>query len=290
MEDAGVTWKALADPTRRSILDLLREAPRTTGELTASFPLSRFAVMKHLSVLERAGLVVVRRRGRERWNFLNPVPLQRIYERWMRPYEERWAASLVGLKRLVEQPEGVATRMSEAASDHVGRIEIEQEIVIEAPPSRVFHALTHDISSWWGPPYLHSRAAHDIILESEVGGRLYELWGDEQGALWAVVTAIRNDELLELTGAFGMAGPVYGTVAFSLESRASQTVLRLSHRAVGQVDVEVKMAYTSGWSDLLATRLKAFVEEGIRYGIGHDPPATAPDLGPAAYPADRKDW
>ena len=71
-------WKALADETRRAILDILRKSPRTTGELAAQFPVTRFAVMKHLRVLVDAGLVLVERKGRKRWNVLNPVPIRRI--------------------------------------------------------------------------------------------------------------------------------------------------------------------------------------------------------------------
>lgn len=98
-------WKALADPARRRLLDLLRDRPRTTGDLCRRFKTSRFAVMKHLGVLERAKLVVVRRRGRERWNYLNPVPIRRIYERWVRPYEAIWATGMLNLKRIVEKEE-----------------------------------------------------------------------------------------------------------------------------------------------------------------------------------------
>jgi DNA-binding transcriptional ArsR family regulator len=98
-------WKALSDPTRRKVLDLLRGGPRTTGDLAAGFPsLSRFAVMKHLAVLERARLILVERRGRERWNHLNPVPIRQIYERWISDYEGLWAGSLLKLKRHGEQP------------------------------------------------------------------------------------------------------------------------------------------------------------------------------------------
>ncbi len=97
-------FKALADPTRRRILDLLRARPRTTGELCDSFPTTRFAVMKHLRVLARARLVVARRRGRERWNVLNPVPIRRIALRWARPFESGRADALLRLKRLVEEP------------------------------------------------------------------------------------------------------------------------------------------------------------------------------------------
>jgi len=101
--DLEAVWKALADPTRRKILDLLRDRPRTTTGIAAAFPVSRFAVMKHLRILERAGLVLVERRGRERWNHLNAVPIRRIYERWIRGYADRWATSLLGLKRHVER-------------------------------------------------------------------------------------------------------------------------------------------------------------------------------------------
>lgn len=96
-------WKALAEPTRRKILDLLREGPRTTGDLCSAFRRSRFAVMKHLGVLERAKLVLVRPRGRERWNYLNVAPIHAIYDRWVRPYESIWASGFSNLKRLAEK-------------------------------------------------------------------------------------------------------------------------------------------------------------------------------------------
>jgi len=96
-------WKALADSTRRTILDELRRAPRTTGELCAMFQMTRFGVMKHLRALEEAGLVLVERRGRERWNHLNPAPIREIYRRWIRPFEEADADRLLRLKRVVEQ-------------------------------------------------------------------------------------------------------------------------------------------------------------------------------------------
>jgi DNA-binding transcriptional ArsR family regulator len=96
-------WKALSDPTRREILDLLKGKPRTTGDLCGHFgELSRCAVMKHLGVLEDAGLVVVRREGRFRWNHLNPIPIQGIYDRWISRHVQPLAGSLTSLKRHVE--------------------------------------------------------------------------------------------------------------------------------------------------------------------------------------------
>jgi uncharacterized protein YndB with AHSA1/START domain/DNA-binding transcriptional ArsR family regulator len=267
-------WKALADPSRRKILDYLRERPRTTGELSDLFEVSRFAVMKHLSVLESADLVVVRRHGRERWNYLNVVPLQRIYERWLRPYEARWATSLLQLKRHVEEPEERNLTMAEQtiAAMSVGSMHVEQEVTIEASPERVFDALTNELSAWWGAPYLVSQTAKSLILEPKIGGRFYEDWGDGQGAQWAMVTSIKRNERLELTGTIGMGGVVQGVVCFELEAKGNATVVKLSHRAIGEVNEESQAGYASGWQDLLGTRLKAFVEHGVRYGLGHEPP------------------
>lgn len=97
-------WKALADPTRRRILDLLRNGSRTTGAIVDEFPkLSRFGVMKHLDVLKEAGLVLVRTRGRERINSLNAVPIRMIYERWVSNYQDLWAGKLLSIMREAEE-------------------------------------------------------------------------------------------------------------------------------------------------------------------------------------------
>jgi DNA-binding transcriptional ArsR family regulator len=102
-EDLADVWKALSDPTRRRILDALRDGPQTTGALCALFPhLARVTAIKHLRILEDAGLVLVQARGRERWNFLNAVPIQQIYERWITPFEGHWATTLIGLRAHLE--------------------------------------------------------------------------------------------------------------------------------------------------------------------------------------------
>ena len=99
-------FKALADPTRRSLLDALREDDgQTLTSLEEGLPMTRFGVMKHLRVLEAAGLVTTRRRGREKLHFLNPVPIQLIHDRWVSKYAEPWAATLSGIKRELEEEE-----------------------------------------------------------------------------------------------------------------------------------------------------------------------------------------
>jgi uncharacterized protein YndB with AHSA1/START domain len=96
-------FRALADPTRRSLLDeLFREDGQTLTALEGRFKMSRFGVMKHLKQLEEAGLVVAKRRGREKLHFLNPVPIRLVHDRWVSKYAEPWAAALSGLKNTLE--------------------------------------------------------------------------------------------------------------------------------------------------------------------------------------------
>src|SRR5690242_21782095 len=102
-EDPRV-WKALGSPHRRALLDALRDGPRTTTALCEVLPeLSRFAVMQHLGVLERAGIVLVRREGRERWNELNAVPIQRELERWLSGFQQASASQLLAFERSLRE-------------------------------------------------------------------------------------------------------------------------------------------------------------------------------------------
>jgi DNA-binding transcriptional ArsR family regulator len=106
MTDDDRVFKALADPTRRFLLDLLfARDGRTLTELESELEMTRFGVMKHLKVLEEAELVVVRRSGREKLHFLNPIPIRLIHDRWIDKYTEHHVTALIDLKnRLEEQP------------------------------------------------------------------------------------------------------------------------------------------------------------------------------------------
>ncbi len=119
-------FKALADPTRRSLLDeLFREDGQTLHALEARVPMSRFGVMKHLKQLEAAGLVVTRRRGREKLHYLNPVPIRLVHDRWVSKYAQPWAAALSDLKTRLEHP-----------------MEKVFEIYIRTTPDRLWEAIT----------------------------------------------------------------------------------------------------------------------------------------------------
>src|ERR1700742_4363962 len=106
MDDDDRVFKALADPSRRFLLDLLFERDgRTLGELESELEMTRFGVAKHLKVLEEAGLVVTRRSGREKLHFLNPVPIRLIHDRWIDKYTEPRLAALTELKAQLESEE-----------------------------------------------------------------------------------------------------------------------------------------------------------------------------------------
>src|SRR6516225_8984729 len=121
-------FKALADPTRRSLLDeLFREDGQPLRALERRLPMTRFGVMKHLRVLEEAGLVVTRKRGREKLHFLNPVPIRLVHDRWVSKYAAPWAAALSGLKQKLE----------EKAMEKVF------EIYIKTTPQRLWDAITN---------------------------------------------------------------------------------------------------------------------------------------------------
>ena len=97
-------FRALASSHRRAILDVLRDQPMTTGSLCSQFPdLDRCTVMQHLKVLEGAELIIAERKGRERWNHLNPLPIHAIHERWIGPHAERAVAMLARLKTELER-------------------------------------------------------------------------------------------------------------------------------------------------------------------------------------------
>jgi uncharacterized protein YndB with AHSA1/START domain/DNA-binding transcriptional ArsR family regulator len=185
--DTDEVFRALADPTRRSLLDeLFREDGQTLSALEGRLPMTRFGVMKHLRVLEQAGLVVTQRRGREKLHFLNPVPIRLVHDRWVSKYAEPWAAGLSDLKHDLE-----------------GRtMEKVFEIYIKTTPERLWEAITNPeqrrvynfgmgIESDWTPgsryearsPHAPDALAAGENLEVEPPRRLVQsfdaLWGDD---------------------------------------------------------------------------------------------------------------
>ena len=163
-------FRALADPTRRRLLDeLFRRDGQTLSALEQGVPMTRFGVMKHLRVLEEAGLVKTRRRGREKLHFLNPVPIRLVHDRWVSKYAEPWASALSGLKKSIEE----------------GTMEKVFEIYIKTTPERLWEAITD--------PEMRSKYNFGVGITSEwTPGSRYEAVHSQAGV------AISEGENLEV--------------------------------------------------------------------------------------------
>lgn len=243
--------KALADPVRWHLVVTLANGPRTTGALAQGLTQTRFGVMKHLEVLVAAGLVTVERRGRERWNHLNPVPLSAVLDAITNPLSRDWSARLLRLRHAVERQETAMTppRM----------IDLRQQIALPAPPDRVFQILTRDIDLWWTAPYRMTEGGR-MSLEAHVNGELREQDGSGHVAIWGKVEEVMPGRLLVLSGTFGMTLAVAGRVRIELVPEDDATRLTLHHMAVGPLVDDVSDHYARGWADLLDIRLRARLE------------------------------
>src|SRR5438270_6365495 len=141
-DDVDLVFRALADPTRRALLDeLFARDGQTLVSLTARHDMTRIAVAKHLKILADAGLIVSRRRGREKLHYLNPVPIRLVHDRWVSKYAEPWAAGLSGLKTRLEEP-----KMDSANSGKrpwtASPEERVFEVYIKTSPERLWDAIT----------------------------------------------------------------------------------------------------------------------------------------------------
>jgi len=166
-------FKAMADPSRRTLLDALFDRDgQTLSALEEQLPMTRFGVMKHLKVLEEANLVTTKRRGREKLHFLNPVPIRLVHDRWVSKYAEPWAAALSDLKKDIETKENVMEKVF--------------EVYIKTTPERLWEAITDGTTMkvLVGPDYDGEvPAAKSERLEEDPPRRLVERmvaeWSEE---------------------------------------------------------------------------------------------------------------
>lgn len=244
-------WKALSDPTRRTILNLLKKAPRTTGEISDQFTnLSRYAIMKHLGVLEKADLITVRREGKFRWNHLNPTPIQQTYEKWV--------SNLIQLKFFTDQKN---PGMGEAGKEiRTTKVSIETELV--ASKERVWKALTLEINRWWLKEFNTNPKTQKFVLQDELGGLMYEDAGNKEGHVWATVIGLNKPNNILLKGHLSpeLGGPALSFVNILLEESERITTLQLSDVILGEVSGSIQTTITNQWTKLLDKGLKPFVE------------------------------
>jgi DNA-binding transcriptional ArsR family regulator/uncharacterized protein YndB with AHSA1/START domain len=259
MSADGDPWRALASPWRRQLLDLLGAGPHTTGELADEMPgLSRYAVMQHLAVLERAGLVVVRRRGRHRFNHLNPVPLRRWYERWVVPLADAGAGQLLALERAIGETGGKPMATMDSTVDEVRTVRIESELRFAAPAARVFAILSGDSLTWFPHSYGGGRTQR-VVLEPRVGGNHYEDWGNGAGYLYGHVTEWDPPRLLALRTRL-MDGTLMDT-RYEIEDGDGGSVLRMGRVIVGPLsDDDISGIHRFGDLANFADGLRALIE------------------------------
>lgn len=263
-DDLDAAFKALADPHRRLLLDRLRARDgQTLTELGSDVAMSRFGVMKHLKVLEAAGLVVSRKVGRERFHYLNPVPIRRLYDRWVSRYAEPWARTLTGLKDALEKErmdqtesvvamEGVATPPA-----HV------YQVFIRATPERVWEAITDgELTRRY---YFGSRAESDwqpgspYAYRAPDGGSLVEGEVLEAEPPRRLVTSFRPRWGSETDGATT-------TVRWEIEPLGSVCKVTVVHEGL-DVGTPLGRGIDDGWSRILSG-LKTLLETGEPLTIG----------------------
>jgi DNA-binding transcriptional ArsR family regulator len=215
------------------VLDLLRNGPLTTGALAEQIPeLSRFAVMQHLGVLTDAGVVLIERHGRDRFNYLNPVPLREWYERWVQPLADADAAALLRLKRTVE----TGGETMSIATESVRTVRLAYELRIRASAQRTFEVMTQESLAWFPHTYGRDRV-RAVVLEPRVGGRHYEDWGEEQGHLYGHVTLFDPPRAWAVRGRLA-PGVLLDHVYELTEEPGPVTVVRITKVAVGPLSDE----------------------------------------------------
>jgi len=263
--ESEAVWRALANPVRRQLLDLLSTGPRTTGALAQRVPeLSRFAVMQHLGVLTEAGLVVARQRGRFRFNHLNPVPLRRWYERWVVPLADGAATEMLSLERALgtegthEGGKALAVT-APAKADEFRTVRIETELKFKATPERVYQVVVERSSEWFPATYGEGRVK-GIVLEPRIGGAYYEDWGEGRGHLYGNVTRYDPPFQLHFRGRLDL-GTILDT-EYTLEAVGEETILRVSKVAVGPfTDEEVAGIGRYGDLALFEDALRRVIEQ-----------------------------
>jgi uncharacterized protein YndB with AHSA1/START domain len=242
-------FKALADESRRTLLDaLFHQNGQTLQELCEYLPMSRYGVMKHLSILEDANLITTRKDGRSKHHYLNPVPIQQVYDRWVSKYAQPIARQLTGLKQLLE----------EAPMTHVF------QIFIRTTPERLWQAITQGdftrqyymntaVESSWevGAPYTYNdendhHMIEGTVVESDPPHRLVTTFD----ALW-----VEPDKR-----------PPLSRVTYEIEPRGDTCKLTVTHDDL-QADAELLASMTEGWNMILSG-LKSLLETGDPLVIG----------------------
>jgi uncharacterized protein YndB with AHSA1/START domain/DNA-binding transcriptional ArsR family regulator len=239
-------FKALADPTRRRLLDRLRrDDGQTLGRLCAQLAMARQSATQHLAVLEEANLISTVRRGREKLHYLNPVPIHDIQQRWIAPFEEPRLRALDAVRRHAEEPTMTAEKPSFVYVTY-----------IQSTPERVWHALTDaDLTAeYWG---------HSNVSDWQVGSRWEHRRTDGSDIADVVGTVVESTPPTRLVITFGDPGTrpadLPSTVTFHIEPYRDIVRLTVTHEQLA--DQDILDSVSAGWPAVLAN-LKSLLETG----------------------------
>jgi DNA-binding transcriptional ArsR family regulator len=255
-------WQALADPTRRMLIDRLAGGARTTSQLCEGMPMTRFGVMKHLAVLERAGLVIARRHGRLRLNHLNAAPLRALQSRWLSARAEGFAGGILGLADTLK---GEFMSQSHPAGS-TGVVDIALEWPVAASVQRVWEALFQRPQSWW--PAAHRAGGEGSVMrfDPRIGGRLREEGPDGGGVVWYSVIALDPLRSVDLAGhlAARYGGPATSLLHLEIVPGAADgtSLLKLTDSVFGRIGADMRASLASGWQAIVGEGLVAHLEQG----------------------------
>ncbi len=247
-------WKALADPTRRSILNLLKKAPQTTGEISQYFAndLSRYAVMKHLGILEKANLITFKREGKFRWNYLNTTPIQQTYEQWV--------SKLMQLRALAGQNPDDMSQHNKSITTTTVFVETK----INAKRTRVWEALIDEVPNWWLPAFNHDPKTKNFVLEAKLGGLMYEGNAVDKGLVWASVIGMDAPKVLQLKGHLlpDHGGPAISFTKIELDRLSKEsTKIMISDTLFGDIAPKTSNDLSAAWQRILDQGLKRYLEQ-----------------------------
>ena len=242
--ESATVFTALADPHRRLLLDRLRERDgQSLSELQGLLPMTRFGVMKHLKVLENAGLVVTRRAGREKFHYLNPVPIQEVYDRWVSQFARPWSRTLAGIKQLAE-----GNAMSERPA-HI------YQAFIAAPAAKVWEALTNgEMTQQY---YFGSR-----LNTTLVPGSRYTYDGADGNPMieGEIIEAAPPAKLVMTFVALFQGGGEPTRVTWEVEDQGGLSKLTLTHEGM-EPGSEGTLGIQEGWARIISG-MKTLLETG----------------------------
>lgn len=234
-----LVWKALSDKTRRKILDILREKEMTTGELCLHFKkLTRYGIMKHLNILHNANLIIIKREGKNRWNYINPLPIQEIYERWVKKYEAGWSSYLIQFKNNMEK-------------NKMEKIKFQVAVRIDKPINEVFKAFTDNKNI---AEYFVSSASAPI---KAVGDRITWSWGEHKTEI--VITEFEENKKIAFTWpGYKVDYDVHAVFIFEEVDGKTRVTVTEEGWKDDEAGINSSLMNNAGWKEMLLG-LKAWV-------------------------------